>query len=82
MKKVSAKTAKDFLGLVLSAAQKEPVTIEQDGQPVAVLVSPEDYLMLEALEQAYLELAEQAFSPESIKDFEGSPLVVNPLLVN
>lgn len=82
MKIVSTKTARDFLGMVLSAAQKEPVTIEQDGVPVAVVVSPEDYMMLEALEEAYLEQAEQAFTLDSIKDFEGSDVLMRSMLAN
>ncbi|HEX7926699.1 MAG TPA: type II toxin-antitoxin system prevent-host-death family antitoxin [bacterium] len=79
---MSTKTARDFLGMVLSAAQKEPVTIEQDGVPVAVVVSPEDYMMLEALEEAYLEQAEQAFTLDSIKDFEGSDVLMRSMLAN
>ena len=82
MKTVSAKTAKAFLGIVLSAAQREPVTIEQDGVPVAVVVSPEDYMMLEALEHAYLEQADPTFTPESIKDFEGSGFEMFPPRAN
>jgi len=72
MKTVSARTAKAFLGSVLTAARKEPVTILQDGVPVAVVVSPEDYLLLETLENAYLEQAENTFTAESIKNLQSA----------
>ena len=68
MKTVSAKTAREFLGIVLSAAQREPVTIEQNGVPMAVLVSPEDYLILEAIEAAFVKEHADDALPMSIED--------------
>jgi len=75
MKTVSVKRAKDFLGIVITAAQKHPVTIEQDGVPVAVVVSPEDYVLLQTLENAYLSQAENELTPDAVSDFEGSDML-------
>ena len=43
MKSMSAKEAKNDLGLLLDTARAEPVTIEKDGRPVAVVLSTEEY---------------------------------------
>jgi prevent-host-death family protein len=51
MKTIGAQAAKDYFSSVLSACRKEPIVIEQDGTPVAVVVSPEDFQLLQALEQ-------------------------------
>lgn len=39
MKKISASEAKTHFGALLDQAQKEPVTIEKQGRPVAVILS-------------------------------------------
>lgn len=51
MKTIGAQAAKDYFSSVLSACRKEPVVIEQDGTPVAVVVSPEDFHLLQTLER-------------------------------
>lgn len=51
MKTIGAQVAKDYFSSVLSACRKEPIVIEQDGTPVAVVVSPEDFHLLQALER-------------------------------
>lgn len=43
MTKVSASEAKTHFGALLDKAQKEPVTIEKQGRPVAVMVSFQTY---------------------------------------
>ena len=39
--------------MLLDTAQREPITIEKKGRPVAVILSIADYERLEALEDAY-----------------------------
>lgn len=56
MKKIASTKAKSNFGELLDTAQREPVTIEKQGRPVAVVVSIEDFkqselLKIEALER-------------------------------
>ena len=74
MKKVSAKTAKEFLDIVLTSARKEPVMIEQDGIEIAVVMCPEDYLLMESMETEYLSQYQDPVAPEPVKEFEGFEL--------
>ena len=43
MTKISASEAKTHFGALLDQAQKEPVTIDKQGRPVAVVVSFQSY---------------------------------------
>ena len=52
MKTYAAKQAKDQFGRLLDDARREPVTIEKNGRPVAVILSVEDFARLEAMEDA------------------------------
>jgi len=54
MRRMAALEAKNRFGEMLDAAQREPVSIEKHGRPVAVVVSAEDYRELEALKLAKL----------------------------
>ena len=49
MKKIASTKAKSNFGELLDMAQREPVTIEKQGRPVAVVVSFEDYKASELL---------------------------------
>lgn len=49
MRSIAALEAKNRFGALLDAAQREPVTIEKHGRPVAVLVSATDYDELQAM---------------------------------
>jgi len=49
MKKFPASKAKNQFGKLLDTAQSEPVTIERQGRPVAVVVSMDTYKASEAL---------------------------------
>ena len=61
MKTFAASEAKNGFGRLLDTAQREPVTIEKKGRPVAVVLSLEDYERFEALEDAWwLARAEEA----------------------
>ena len=53
VKTVAAKEAKQSFGQLLDDAQREPVKIERNGRPVAVVLSAVEYERLEALEDAY-----------------------------
>ncbi len=49
MRTMAALEAENRFGELLDAAQREPVTIEKHGRPVAVMVSAQDYQDLETL---------------------------------
>ena len=53
MKTVAAKQAKQSFGQLLDDAQREPVRIERNGRPVAVVLSTADFARLEALEDSH-----------------------------
>ena len=59
MKTVAAKEAKNNFGELMDSAQREPVTIERRGRPVAVVISAREYeqIKLERL-RAKLAVAE------------------------
>lgn len=66
MKTFAASEAKNQFGRLLDTAQREPVTIEKKGRPVAVVLSLEEYERLEALDDAWWaaradEAAEEGF---------------------
>ena len=69
MKTFAAKEAKNGFGRLLDTAQREPVTIEKKGRPVAVVLSLEEYQRLEALEDAWW--AARADAAESEGDWLG-----------
>lgn len=54
MRKVAAVEAKNRFGELLDTAQREPVTIEKHGRPVAVIVSAEEYMELQSCKLANL----------------------------
>jgi prevent-host-death family protein len=53
MKRFAAREAKNEFGHLLDSARREPVTIEKNGRPVAVMLSLEDYERLAAIEDAW-----------------------------
>ncbi|MBI5438924.1 MAG: type II toxin-antitoxin system Phd/YefM family antitoxin [Nitrosomonadales bacterium] len=53
MKTATATEVKTKFGEYLDIAQKEPVLIEKSGRNVAVMVSMEEYKLLQALEDRY-----------------------------
>lgn len=53
MKKVSATDCKVRFGRYLEAVHSEPILIEKNDRPVAVLISAAEYERLVALENAY-----------------------------
>jgi prevent-host-death family protein len=57
MRSMAALEAKNRFGELLDTAQREPVTIEKHGRPVAVVISAEDYKEIEALKRTSLRAA-------------------------
>ncbi len=43
MRSIAAKEAKTHFGELLDTAQREPITIEKHGRPVAVVLSTQEY---------------------------------------
>ncbi len=59
MRTMAARDAKNRFGELLDTAQREPVTIEKHGRPVAVLLSAQDYDDLKAAKRERLRAALQ-----------------------
>ena len=58
---VTATEVKNRFGAYLDEAQREPVTVESNGRPRAVLLSHDDYQRLQAMEDYYwLQRAQEA----------------------
>jgi len=55
METLNATEAKREFGEILLKAQKEPVAINKNGKPVAVMVSAEEYEHLSALKAEWLQ---------------------------
>ena len=55
MKSLSANEAKTQFGNLLLNAQREPVQINKNGKPVAVMMSIEDYKDIESLKLSLLQ---------------------------
>jgi prevent-host-death family protein len=65
MKTIASTEAKSNFGALIDTAQREPVTIEKKGRPVAVLMSHEEYqsyerMKLDALQRDLREGIRQA----------------------
>lgn len=80
MKTIAAREAKNNFGVLLDTAQREPVTIEKKGRPVAVVLSIDEYQRLEALENAYwTERAEAAEAEGYLGADEGEKMLQDVL---
>ncbi len=66
METLNASDAKREFGELLMKAQREPVGINKNGKPIAVLVSAVEYQEIERMKQAYLRSAIQ----EGLDDLE------------
>lgn len=49
MKKLAAREAKTHFGELMDTVQREPVSIEKHGRPVAVIMSMEEYKTIEEM---------------------------------
>ena len=61
MTALAATEAKNHFGRLLDSAQREPVTIEKQGRPVAVMLSKYEYDRIQAELQNHRSEAETAF---------------------
>ena len=69
MKALSANEAKTQFGNLLLNAQREPVQINKNGKPVAVMMSIEDYKYMESLKLIILQdRAEKAKQDNNVVD--------------
>ncbi len=76
MEIMTAKDAKNGFGRLLDAARRQPVTIQKNGRPVAVMLSSEEYERLEALENAYwLARAKEAEAEGYLGTAEGERMI-------
>ncbi len=66
MKQITATEAAKGFGQLVDAAQTEPITIEKNGRPVAVIYSFRESQEIEALKLAEL----KRFVAEGVKDAE------------
>jgi antitoxin Phd len=66
METLNASEAKREFGELLMKAQREPVSINKNGKPIAVLVSAIEYREIELMKKRYLKSAIQ----EGLTDFE------------
>ena len=66
METLNASDAKREFGQLLMKAQREPVSINKNGKPIAVLVSAVEYQEIEMMKQSYLKSAIQ----EGLADLE------------
>ena len=80
MKTMAAKEAKRSFGQLLDDAQREPVRIERNGRPVAVVISTADFDRFEAMEDAHWGRLAEAASKEGYIGEEASEKLLNELL--
>lgn len=68
MKAIAAKEAKNNFGTLMDTAQREPVTIEKHGRPVAVIMSAKEYkkLTLQKLQSEVKKGIDQLDAGESV----------------
>lgn len=72
MQTLTANEAKTQFGNLLLMAQREPVQINRNGKPVAVVISAQEYAEIDALKrqllQAKLERAKQDIDHDRLTD--------------
>jgi prevent-host-death family protein len=78
MDTLSANEAKTNFGELLLRAQREPVQINKNGKPVAVVLSVEEYEGIETLKLRLL----QARAMQAMADIEADSLVDGELFFN
>jgi antitoxin Phd len=80
VKTMAAKQAKQSFGQLLDDAQREPVRIERNGRPVAVVVSAAEFERFEAMEDAHWARQAKDASKEGYIGVEESEQLLNELL--
>ena len=61
METFAAREAKNAFGRLIDTAQREPVTIERNGRPVAVVLSKHDYDAIQQALEEYSSLKETEY---------------------
>ena len=61
METFASREAKNAFGRLIDTAQRQPVTIERNGRPVAVVLSKHDYDMIQQDLQEYRSLKETEY---------------------
>ena len=79
-KTVTATKAKTAFAELIDTARKEPVTITRNNRPVAVVLSPEEYEHLVALDDAYWVRAAAKSEAEGSLSVEESERFINSIL--
>lgn len=80
MSELNAKEAKNHFGRLLNTAQKEPVTINKNGYPVAVVLSISEYKLFERLkEELWVEKAKESEKEGFIGEEQSEILIENLL---
>lgn len=80
MKTVTATELKTKTGETLDAAQREPVAIEKNGRPIAVIVPQADYERLMKLENDYWLARVEAAEKSGYLGAEGTTAFVKEML--
>jgi antitoxin Phd len=80
MRTIAAKAARQGFAQLLDDAQREPVRIERNGRPVAVLLSVADFERLEALEDAWWAAKAKAAAEKGFLGPEEGERLINDLL--
>ena len=80
MKTMTARDARNRFGELLDVAQREAVTIQKRGRPIAVLVSPQQYARLETMEDADWAARADAASSNGLIGTERSQALLQELL--
>jgi prevent-host-death family protein len=75
-----AKEAKNRFGQLLTVAMREPVTIDKNGKPVAVVLSTEEYQRFEHIEDSLLALKAKMAREEGFLGEEKSEELLKDLL--
>ena len=80
LKTVPAAVAKQSFGRLLDDAQREPVVIERNGRPVAVVLSVAEYELFERLEDAHWGKRAEEAVKEGLASPEETEAVLRPIL--
>jgi antitoxin Phd len=80
LKTVPAAVAKQSFGRLLDDAQREPVVIERNGRPVAVVLSMAEYELFEWLEDAHWGMRAEEAVQEGLAGPEETEAVLRSIL--
>ncbi|MBF0196234.1 MAG: type II toxin-antitoxin system Phd/YefM family antitoxin [Planctomycetes bacterium] len=67
---MAAKEAKNSFGVLIDVAQREPVTVEKKGRPVAVMISKHDFDAMQTELDEYRSMKETEYLLSTAKNKE------------